>query len=243
MKRPFFNLLVLLAALTLFNGCGSMLSNRQPLGQHPHRIEIRKTLDYLLYLPDNYNDSKEEWPLMLFLHGAGERGSVIDSVKKHGPPKLVDQIPNMPFIIVSPQCPENEWWTSKVSELNDLLDYIIQTYRVDEMRIYCTGLSMGGFGTWAIATSYPQRFAAIAPICGGGDVQLICGIKDVPVWAFHGAKDKVVPIERTQELVDALKACGGDVRFTIYPDAGHDSWTETYKNPDLYKWFLDHSLK
>ncbi|MBN2840022.1 MAG: prolyl oligopeptidase family serine peptidase, partial [Coriobacteriia bacterium] len=111
-------------------------------------------------------------------------------------------------------------------------------HRVDEDRVYVTGLSMGGFGTWALAAAYPDRFAAIAPICGGGDPEQACRHADVPTWAFHGEQDQVVPVERTEEMVEALQACNGDVRMTLYPDLGHDSWTVTYDNPELYEWML-----
>ena len=204
--------------------------------QHPVQM------DYLLALPKNY-DTKDKWPLMLFLHGAGERGDDLDLVKKHGPPKFASQGKDMPFIVVSPQCKKNRWW--EPISLSALLDEIEKNHKVDTDRIYVTGLSMGGFGTWNLAAHTPERFAAIAPICGGGDsVRTAYTIGDqVPVWVFHGAKDNVVPIERSQVLVDAFKKKEIDVKFTIYPDAGHDSWTETYDNAELYEWMLSHSRK
>lgn len=172
----------------------------------------------------------------------GERGDGnLELIKVHGIPKIVDQRPDFPFVAVSPQCPRDSWWSSEIESLNALLDEIVATHAVDPRRIYLTGLSMGGFGAWALGMAYPRRFAAIAPICGGGSPHLVSALKDVPVWAFHGAKDTVVPPEESQQMVDALKACGGDVRFTLYPDADHDSWTETYENPALYEWFLSHA--
>ena len=108
------------------------------------------------------------------------------------------------------------------------------------LRIYVTGLSMGGYGTWDLATRYPNRFAAIAPICGGGEPARACTVKHLPVWAFHGAKDEVVPLEQSQAMIDALAACDGNARLTVYPDADHDAWTQTYDNPELYDWFLSH---
>jgi predicted peptidase len=102
---------------------------------------------------------------------------------------------------------------------------------------------MGGYGTWSLATEYPERFAAIAPICGGGDPKKAHLLKDMPVWVFHGAKDTVVPPERSEEMVNALKEAGGNVQYTVYPEADHDSWTETYNNPKLYEWFLKHKRK
>lgn len=234
--------LVLVAVLSMFlqMDCAPVLFGlRKPVGQHAHtfNIEANETnVNYLLFLPDKYNKEKKDWPLILFLHGSGERGSVIDSVKKHGPPKIVEQVPDFPFIVLSPQCPKEQQWSNDI--LIPLLDEIVKKYRVDEKRIYLTGLSMGGFGTWALAIQYPHRFAAIAPICGGGDTSKVCVLKNVPTWVFHGAKDQTVPISRSQEMVDALKKCGGKVRFTVYPDAGHDAWTKTYGNPEFYKWFL-----
>ena len=205
--------------------------------------QITKTvrLNYLLFLPKGYDAKpKQKWPLILFLHGAGERGDDLDLVKKHGIAKIVDQREDFPFVAVSPQCPGTSWWPSELESLNALLDEITAKYAVDTDRIYLTGLSMGGYGTWHLATAYPERFAAIAPICGGGDPKKACALKDLPVWAFHGAKDPVVSPEQSKAMVDALKDCGGDVQLTIYPEAAHDAWTETYDNPKLYEWFLKH---
>ena len=205
--------------------------------------EITKTvsLRYLLYLPKGYGEKKEQkWPLILFLHGAGERGDDLEVVKKHGPPKLIEQGKEFPFIIVSPQCPIQTWWTEVLDPLVALLDDVQSRYAVDPDRVYVTGLSMGGFGTWALACRHPERFAAIAPICGGGDWFLAERLKNVPVWVFHGAKDPVVPLRESTDMVEALKRVGGNVQLTVYPEAQHDSWTETYNNPKLYEWFLSH---
>lgn len=194
---------------------------------------------YVLNLPPGYaKDQTKKWPLMIFLHGSGERGDDLEKVKVNGPPKLAAQGRALPFIVVSPQCPEREWWEPE--EVNDLIDSVQAKYRVDADRIYLTGLSMGGFGTWETAIEYPDRFAAIAPVCGYGDPQEAAHITHLPVWAFQGAKDPVVsPIEH-QKMVDALKASGGNVRFTMYPEAGHDCWTQTYDNEALYTWLLAH---
>jgi predicted peptidase len=194
---------------------------------------------FLLYLPETYGRNRQQrWPLILFLHGMGERGDNLELVKKHGPPKLVASGKQFPFIIVSPQCPTNGWWST--ATLNGLLDGVTEKYAVDADRVYLTGLSMGGFGAWSLAMEQPERFAAFAPICGGGDPKRADRIKHIPVWVFHGGKDQTVPIQRSQDMVDALKALGADVQFTIYPEAGHDSWTATYDNPKLYEWFLQH---
>lgn len=195
-------------------------------------------LSYLISVPENY-DQQEKWPLLLFLHGAGERGDDIEMVKRHGPPKLVEAGRDLPFIVVAPQCPENRWW--EPMSLSALLDDVESNYQVDKSRIYVTGLSMGGFGTWSLAAHSPERFAAIAPICGGGDsFSTAYRIKNqIPIWVFHGAKDSVVPLKRSEEIVNAFKRLKvDDVKFTIYPNAGHDSWTTTYNNDKLYDWML-----
>jgi predicted peptidase len=199
-------------------------------------------MDYLLYLPENY-ESQDKWPLMLFLHGAGERGDDLNKVAVHGPPKLIKNGKHFPFIVVSPQCKADRWW--EPIGLSALLDEVEAKCKVDKRRVYVTGLSMGGFGTWTLASYTPERFAAIAPICGGGDrtkMPYVMGTR-IPMWVFHGAKDSVVPLSRSQELVDEFKKKNAEIKFTVYPDAGHDSWTETYNNEELYEWFLSHEKK
>ena len=213
---------------------------------------VTSAIDYLLYLPKGYDakDTSKKWPLILFLHGAGERGSDVTKVAVHGPPKLVKNGKDLPFIIVSPQCPAGKWWENDT--LVALLDETIAKHNVDTSRVYLTGLSMGGYGTWSLGLKYPDRFAAIAPICGGGqtlDVKLVArekaaALKSLGVWAFHGAKDPTVKLEESQRMVAELKQAGcKDVELTVYPEAGHDSWTESYNNPKLFEWFLEHQRK
>ena len=234
--------LTLSAVLSLAAGAGGVRA--QTAGSQAAQTfnkQIVKTVSarYQLYLPEGYGkDANARWPLILFLHGAGERGEDVEKVKAHGPPKLVAQGKKLPFIVVSPQCPTNAWWSNET--LNALLDDVMKAYAVDADRVYLTGLSMGGYGTWALATEYPDRFAAIAPICGGGTPRTARRIKDIPAWVFHGAKDEIVPLKQGQEMADAMKAAGGNVKFTVYPEAGHDSWTQTYDNPELFAWFLQH---
>ena len=212
--------------------------------QTPERFEKEVTetlaLDYLLSFPDDYDaDATRRWPLVIFLHGAGERGSDLSKVAVHGPPKRVAEGTDFPFILASPQCPENEWWTGQ--PVLELIDSLEEKHRVDSSRIYLTGLSMGGYGTWHFACEAPDRFAAIAPVCGGGVPYKMRWIKTLPVWAFHGEADHVVPLEESGRLVDTLKRLGNEtVKFTIYPETGHDSWTPTYDNPELYSWLLSH---
>jgi predicted peptidase len=205
-------------------------------------LKIDTELDYLLYLPGTNSAPEETWPLMIFLHGAGERGDDLEKVKCHGPPRLIAEGRELPFIIASPQCPEGISWSNPemILALNALVDELTASHPVDESRIYLTGLSMGGFGTWSLAATYPQRFAAIAPVCGGGNRMEARRLANMPVWVFHGARDKVVPLSMSQEMVDALEKKGSTVKFTVYPEAGHDSWTETYYNEELYTWMLEH---
>ncbi len=203
------------------------------------------SLEYLRCLPKGYGETPgKKWPLILFLHGAGERGCDIEQVKKHGIARVVEER-DLPFVTLAPQCPANHWWSDYLPALDDLLTEAIAGLNIDPRRIYLTGLSMGGFGTWHMAAEYPRRFAAIVPICGGmawmyGFPERVSEMACIPTWVFHGAKDSVVPLGASQAMVARLNACGGDVRFTIYPDADHDSWTETYNNPELYDWLLSH---
>ncbi len=212
-------------------------------GQHAQSFEteIRKTVRsrFLLYLPDGYDaEASKKWPLIVFLHGSGERGDDLEQVKAHGLPQRLDGRGALPFIVVSPQAPADTRWDSDT--IHALLDELIDRLAVDAQRISLTGVSLGGYGTWAIAGDRPQRFAAIAPVCGAGETDNACRLKDVPIWAFHGAQDSVVPLQDDQAMVDAVRACGGDVKFTVYPGVDHDAWTPTYANPALYEWFLQH---
>ncbi len=200
---------------------------------------VRKIhMDYLLYLPIDFTYGKK-WPLLLFLHGAGERGDDLEKVKTHGPPKLIGGGKQFPFILVSPQCPSFLWWTDKKLELKKIIDDVTGFYPVDMSRIYITGLSMGGFGTFEMLKEYPELFAAAVPICGGfKDTKGIEKTKHVPFWIFHGGEDKVVPVDLSRKAAKAIKESGGNAILTIYPKAGHDSWTETYNNEEVYAWIM-----
>ncbi|MEI8048625.1 MAG: prolyl oligopeptidase family serine peptidase [Bacteroidota bacterium] len=201
------------------------------------KIVRRTSLNYLLWLPADYKkDKSKTFPVMIFLHGSGERGENLDLVKKNGPPSFVENRPDFPFILVSPQCPEGTWW--EIEDLQAMLEKILDKYRIDRSRIYLTGLSMGGFGTWSWACKYPDQFAAIAPVCGGGEAIFADELKNVPVWAFHGEADPVVPLKRSVEMVEAMNANGGSAKITIYPGVGHDSWINAYNDQELYKWLL-----
>ena len=204
--------------------------------QFEKEITVKAKLKYLLYLPAGYEKADKAWPLLMFLHGSGESGDDLAKVKAHGPPKLIEnKTLDFPCIVVSPQSPGRGW---NADILAALLDDLAAKYRVDKDRIYLTGLSMGGFGTWSLAAAYPTRFAAIVPICGGGNPADAAKLKDLPIWVFHGAQDRTVSVDSSERMVKALKALGSEVKFTIYPDAGHDSWTATYENPELYQWLF-----
>ena len=200
----------------------------------------RMNKEYILSLPKNYESSKE-LPLIIFLHGSGERGTDIKKVGVHGIPKIAKKNENFQFIGVSPQCLRQEKARWITEDLDILLEHVLKTYKVDKKRIYLTGLSMGGYGTWAWAAKRPDVFAAAVPICGGGNPADAAKYGKLPIWVFHGDKDRAVKIEKSQVMVDAIKKAGGNVKFTIYPGVGHDSWTQTYDNPELYKWLLSHS--
>ena len=238
-------LLLLTLGLLLTSGCASSrVAAPDPAGQYARSFsrEITKTIsaNYLLYLPDGYGTDDRRWPLVLFLHGSGERGTDLNRVKIHGPLKLVDQGKKFSFILVAPQCPGNEEWSVEV--LGGLLDDIEKHYAVDKNRVYVTGLSMGGYGTWRLGMAFPDRFAALAPICGGESSVRVCSLQKVPIRVYHGKKDVVVPVAEGEKLVKKLNACGGNAELIVYPEAGHDSWTETYNDPAFYEWLLGQSL-
>lgn len=231
-----FFILFSIACVWLFNADLSH-ADETPGVQTTAKLDTRVavTMDYLLYLPPDY-DKQPRWPLMLFLHGSGERGNDLDLVKRHGPPKLIAAGKHFPFIVVSPQCPEGKWW--EPFALLALIKDIQSRLKVDADRIYVTGISMGGHGTWMLAAYAPDQIAAVAPICGGGNPGWAELFAHMPVWAFHGAKDNDVSPQRSREMVDALRKNGGDPKLTVYPDKGHDAWTVTYDDPELYEWLL-----
>jgi predicted peptidase len=204
------------------------------------------TIHYLLFTPREYKPDGRPWPLLVFLHGLGECGeNELERVKVHGPPKLVQSRADFPFVLVSPQCPPprggmkdvpTAW---KAEQLIQLVDHVTKNMNVDPTRVYVTGLSMGGYGTWRLVAAYPERFAAAVPICGGGEEQAWAqSLRRVPIWAFHGAGDAVVPLAESEKMVDAVRRAGGKVQFTVYPDVEHDSWTQTYDNEEIYEWLL-----
>jgi predicted peptidase len=202
------------------------LADTQTPASYSGDFVIKVNYRYLLSKPEGYEtDAKKKWPLVIFLHGAGERGNDLEQIKKHGPPKLIATGQKFPAVIASLQCPPNELWNPH--GVKAVTDHLIKTERIDTSRVYLTGLSMGGFGTWETAFEYPDTYAAIAPI------------KHLPAWIFHGDKDGTVPVENSHNIHDALKKIGAPVKLTIYPGVGHDSWTATYDNPEFWKWLFE----
>lgn len=217
---------------------------------------VHDTMNYLLYLPEGYGeDAEKRWPLIFFLHGAGSEGNDSQFVMSYGLPEVLlagDQPDPFPFIVVSPQAfPNTPWWVEDtLLTLDALLAEVIESYQVDADRVYLTGLSMGGYGTWYMATAFPERFAAAVSVSGSGyqtdyipDAEYFCQMKDIPLWAIHGAQDKISAPEAAQLFTDVLATeCGGEVKWTLYPDTGHaGTYTRAYRDPALYEWLLSHS--
>lgn len=203
--------------------------------------EREAAVRYLLALPAGYDKQPDQkWPLVLFLHGSGERGNDIEKVKIHGPPKLAAAGKDFPFVLVSPQCESGSRWNPQ--ELAKLVDHLANTYRVDRQRLYVTGLSMGGSGTWALLTEHPGMFAAAIPICGRGDLTAAEKLKHTPTWIFIGEKDRAETVENCKAMAAELKKAGGDVQLKVYPELPHDCWTVTYENPEVYAWLLKQRL-
>ena len=238
-------LVALAAAASLLGGCAHRQDWALAEGQHAHVFERRVTLNvegrFLLFLPAGFAaHGSTKYPLLIFLHGSGEAGADLEKLKAHGPPKIVAARPDFPFIVASPQSLEDSSRGFDPVMLNAMLDELIARLPIDTTRIYLTGLSMGGIWSYGWASMHPERFAAIAPVSAAWDPVDACKLKDVPIWAFHGANDDVVPVDRDRAMVEAITKCGGDIRFTVYPDTGHDAWTPAYANPELFTWLLQH---
>lgn len=192
---------------------------------------------YLLYLPKEYETSKAMFPVVIYLHGGSQGGQDLRKLKTYGLPHLVDQGRNFPFIIASPQCPDGKFWSTN-NWFDSLYAELTTKYRVDQKRVYLTGISMGGYGAWQTAVKYPDKFAAVVPLCGGCDDSIqICRIKHIPIWTFHGTADDVIPISETERLVKRLDACQGRVNFTRLEKEGHGI-QYVYEDNALYTWLL-----
>lgn len=228
--------LLLLSALAI----SSALADNQTPGDYSGDYVLKIHYRYLLSKPEGYEaDKAKKWPLVVFLHGSGERGADLELLKKHGPPKLLAAGQKFPAVVVSLQCEPKQIWNPH--GVKAVTDHIMKKERIDPKRVYLTGISMGGFGTWETAMEYPDTYAAILPICGGAGVRWVMAerIAKLPCWIFHGDKDAAVPVEFSQKIYGALKKLNAPVQLTIYPGVGHDSWTQTYDNPDVWKWLFE----
>ncbi|HPO13212.1 MAG TPA: prolyl oligopeptidase family serine peptidase [Candidatus Hydrogenedentes bacterium] len=216
-----------------------------------------KTWRYVVYVPHDYSPNKE-WPLIIFLHGAGERGS--DGLKhtQVGIGAAIRLYPErFPAIVLFPQCPDDGFWDLILDPMETALQHTREAYKIDPKRIYLTGLSMGGFGAWIWGAEKSDTFAALIPICGGGDVAQIEKLLDrklthdfgtmeertkklatLPIWAFHGAKDPAVPPAASRTMVELVKKAGGNVKYTEFPHAEHNSWDDAYQDEETAKWLF-----
>jgi predicted peptidase len=254
MNRPLLALLVALAMTEL--SAALLYAQNTPaeaLTAETFKSDEGGTLNYRLLVPPKIEEGKK-YPLVIFLHGAGERGSDNAAQLKHGVGEFVRQRSDYPCFLIAPQCPEGKRWVEvdwsaathdlpkeagdQMALVRGVIDQFIEDKPVDADRIYITGLSMGGYGTWDAISRYPDLFAAAAPICGGGDPKHAKTIKDLPIWCFHGDQDQAVKVERSRAMIEAIKAAGGEPKYTEYPGVGHDSWTQSYKNDDFFAWLF-----
>lgn len=246
--------------LSLFRilAAGFMLTGLLSMAQGAERVEGQfeasgVKINYLISLPEDYGaDLGRQWPLIFWLHGSGERGSnvallypYIDPVPRgYVQPDILEIWEQLIFVL--PQCPANTRWSTPnmLEVLDAFLDEVMAEYDVDANRLYLGGISLGGEGAWALSMTYPERFAAVAPVASlPYRMNEVCVLKDVPVWVFHSAKDTACSPAPIQLMVEALKACGGNVKFTLYPDANHrTSCLRAANTPELYDWFLQNSL-
>ena len=210
------------------------------IGTLKTEIVQKRELAFALHVPKN---TKQKKPLIIFLHGSGERGTDIELVKVHGPFKYLKSH-NLNAYVLAPQCPENEYWDAEV--LYQLIVKIQKENNIDPNRIYLTGLSMGGWGAWNLAFAHPEMFAALVPIAGFVDrVPMIetCKISGIPIRIFHGLLDDVVDVNYSIAIYKKLKPCNSDIALTIFDDAGHDSWTRVYESNEIYDWMFQQIKK
>lgn len=208
-------------------------------------IQIRQFehMKYMIRFPERYEEGKK-YPVIMFLHGAGTRAIKTEELKDSTYLKFSGQYAQEPFVAVVPHCQgEDMTWFDMLETVKKFVRMLVEEEYADKKRIYLSGNSMGGYGTWQLAMSMPEVFAAIVPVCGGGMYWNGGRLVNVPVWAFHGGKDPVVFPEESKKMVDAVNRAGGNAKLTIYPENFHDSWTDTYSNPEVYKWMFSHENK
>lgn len=200
-------------------------------------VKKKEKYPYLLHVPKKYNENNKTYPVIIYLHGGSQRGNDLNKLKLYGLPYLVEKGRDFDFIIASPQCSDGKFWSTD-NWFDSLYADLLTKYRVDTKRVYITGISMGGYGAWQTAVAYPDKFAAVVPLCGGcDDSTQICRIKHIPVWTFHGTADDMVPISETERLVKRLEACKGLVKFTRLPKEGHGI-QYLYEGDAIYNWLL-----
>ena len=231
----------LVLAQTLHAATTTLMQDPSPGRQVEQSLKTTDggTVPYLLYQPKDYSKKGAAVPLMLFLHGRGESNGPLSLVSKWGVPRRLAAGEHMKYLVVSPQCPRKSFWSQdeQQNRLLELLEHTKKTYNIDTDRIYLTGLSMGGYGTWRLAADHPEMFAAAAPICGKGDPKQALALTNLPIWAWHGNEDRVVLYQHSVDMVDAIKAAGGTkVRLTSLEHIGHNSWQAAYGSNELYNW-------
>lgn len=229
---------LMLTTPALLTACSSVPAPPSGLVPGEQRAWELEGQRFWIWLPTDYRSRDQRWPLVIFLHGSGERGTDLQKVKVHGPPmQIATQDAKPPCIVVSPQLEESSrWWDPE--RLHKLLVALQARLHIDPKRCVGTGLSLGGFGMWHWATTYPRDLAAIAPVCGFGDPAKVAAMRSVPVRGYHGDMDSVVPLAPHKACVDALRAAGGTATLQVYTGVGHDSWTLAYNDPDLMPWLL-----
>jgi predicted peptidase len=210
-----------------------------------HKDADGKEVKYVLFVPHDYQGDAE-FPLILFLHGSGEtKGGQKMPVEVGIGPAIKKNEKSFPFITIIPQAQTRNWSANSENgkRAMAMLKDVQKAFKVDPKRIYLTGLSMGGFGTWSLAAAHPDKWAAIVPICGGGNPKDAEKIKSIPCWCFHGDADGAVPVQKSRDMVEALKKAGGSPKYNEYPAVGHNSWDKAYGTKELYDWLLEQKLK
>ena len=211
------------------------------------RVTTAARYPYLVITPANFWDRTQRWPLIVFLHGGDQSGADLNLVKANGPPRYALSNPDFPFVVVAPQLRVGKLW--EPAAVLGVVRQAIQRFRVDAGRVYLTGLSTGGYGTWKTALQYPERFAAVAPVAGGASTEILKhaeglhlqALRSLPVWAFHGGSDGLISPDESQRMISELQAIGNSAaRVTIFPGAPHDIWSRAYDDPAFYDWLLQH---